>query len=172
MKVTSKEEMGLRCMMRLAERSHGNVTVTINDLAGAEGLTPGYVGKIISQLRRGGLVISIRGASGSIELSRPPGNITLADIISVLSTEEGSTGRVPIVEAGKARNCNRYPNCNLKAVWGTMAAIVENTLSKISLHDLVWGNTQSIIKEMGGHRVKYRTGVLTATVRKAKKESE
>jgi len=171
MKVTSKEEMGLRCMMRLAERSRGDRTVTISDLAKAEGLTPGYVGKIISQLRHGGLVKSIRGAGGSIELTQAPKDISLADIIIVLSGDDSGNTRVPIVEAGRMKNCNRYPNCNLKAVWGAMAAILQDTLSKVSLHDLVWGNPDTILKVIGGN-MGTQTNVLTATIRKNKKESK
>ena len=167
MKVTSKEEMGLRCMMRLAERSAGGRTVTINDLAQAEGLTPGYVGKLVSLLGRGGLVKSVRGAGGRIELSRPPESITLAEIIAVLSTQATNSKRVPIVEAGKAKNCNRYPNCNLKAVWGALAAIVEQTLSKVSLYDLVWGNPRSLVAEIGGNEGPENSSILTATIRKA-----
>lgn len=172
MKVTSKEEMGLRCMMRLAEQSSGDKQTSISDLAKAEGLKPGYVGKIISQLRHGGLVKSVRGAGGRIELTKPPEEITLDTIISVMSTEKSSR-HVPVIEAGKSTNCNRYPNCNMKAAWDAVARMVQESLSRVSLYDLIWGNPQSIIRAISGSTLTKNTKkihVITTTIRRQNKE--
>ncbi len=70
MKFSSTEEYGLRCMLQMA-RKGSQGTTTIVELAQKENLTPAYVAKIMSVLRKGGMVQSIRGQSGG--LSAGPG---------------------------------------------------------------------------------------------------
>ncbi|MBV9121820.1 MAG: Rrf2 family transcriptional regulator, partial [Planctomycetes bacterium] len=59
MKISSQEEYGLRCLLRLA-RAEG-ASLTIPEIAAAEGLSVPYVGKLLAVLRQAGLIDSVRG---------------------------------------------------------------------------------------------------------------
>src|SRR5579871_191905 len=83
MKITSQEEYGLRCLLRLARAEEGH-SLTIPEIAAAEGLSGPYVAKILAVLRQGGLIDSARGRAGGYRLAQPPADITLGRVLSVL----------------------------------------------------------------------------------------
>ncbi len=55
MKISSKEECGIRCMIQLASRGGESEVVTVKEIAEHEGLSPAYVGKLLWALSRSGL---------------------------------------------------------------------------------------------------------------------
>ena len=64
MKITSQEEYGLRCLLHVA-RAGQDGSMTILEIASAEGLSVPYVAKLLSVLRHSGLIDSERGRSGA-----------------------------------------------------------------------------------------------------------
>src|SRR2546426_7326421 len=71
MKLSAQEEYGLRCLLRVASAERSE-SVTIPAIAEAEGLSIPYVGKLMSVLRQGQFVDSVRGQTGGFVLSPPP----------------------------------------------------------------------------------------------------
>jgi DNA-binding IscR family transcriptional regulator len=57
MKITSQEEYGLRCLMRLARAEDGR-SLTIPEIAADEGLSFPYVAKLLAVLRQAGQQIA------------------------------------------------------------------------------------------------------------------
>ena len=70
MKLTSQEEYGLRCLLRIAREGDGG-NLTIPEISEAEGISAHYVAKLMGILRREGMVKSARGQTGGYTLSRP-----------------------------------------------------------------------------------------------------
>ena len=83
MKITSQEEYGVRCLLRLA-RVHGEQSLTIPEIAAAENLSAPYVGKLLAVLRQAGLIESVRGRTGGYHLTRPPEEIRLGGVLLAL----------------------------------------------------------------------------------------
>ncbi len=132
MKISAVEEHGLRCLMALSKAHFEQRPSTINSVAEAEGLTPQYVAKIASILRRGELVTSERGVKGGIRLARAPADITLADAIGVL---EGGPAKARSCLSGV--DCARHDACGLRNVWDTITRLMLGLLSRVTLADLV-----------------------------------
>lgn len=65
-----------------AEREY---KIGINELADMLDVSESYLSKIMTQLRKGGIVSSVPGVKGGYKLSRAASNITFLDVI--LSTE-------------------------------------------------------------------------------------
>src|SRR5437879_11704598 len=76
MKITSQEEYGLRCLLRLASAGEGQ-SLTIPEIATAEGMSAPYVAKLLSLLRQRGLIESVRGRSGGYSLAETPADLSL-----------------------------------------------------------------------------------------------
>jgi Rrf2 family protein len=74
------------------------------DIAERQHIPLPYLEQIFSKLRRAGLVEAVRGPQGGYTLARKPGDISLADIISVL---EG-----PIEPILCSMPENRHPHCH------------------------------------------------------------
>ena len=83
MKFSTTEEYGLRCMLQMAKKGPKGMT-TLVELSQKEGLTTAYVAKIMSILRKAGLVQSLRGQSGGYQLARDPREIDVNEVMEAL----------------------------------------------------------------------------------------
>lgn len=136
MKFSSTEEYGLRCMLQMAKKGPEGTT-TIVELAQKEALTPAYVAKIMSVLRRGNLVKSIRGQSGGYRLARPSSEINVNDVVEALggkffSKEEYCADATPGHLA-----CLHSMDCAIRSLWTGLDAAITGYLRKCRLSDLV-----------------------------------
>src|SRR4051812_36244089 len=83
MKITAQEEYGLRCLLRLAQGGERQ-SLTLPEIAAAEGLSVPYVAKLLGVLRQAGLIESVRGRAGGYRLARTPAEIGLGSVLRVL----------------------------------------------------------------------------------------
>ncbi len=63
MRLSSKERTSLRAMAELARR-YGQGPISLTDVAATEGLQLPYLERIAMDLRKAGLLVSVRGAHG------------------------------------------------------------------------------------------------------------
>ncbi len=135
MKLTSQEEYGLRCLLHLG-RQTGDGSLTIPEIARAEGISEAYVAKLMRVLRQGGFVVSARGQSGGYALSRRPAEINLGEALAVLG------GRLYDTEfcdrhAGEEHMCTHSIDCSIRSLWKSVQTSVDQLLTKISLNELL-----------------------------------
>ena len=135
MKLTSQEEYGLRCLLRVGRAGEGE-SLTIPELARAEGISEPNVAKMMRVLRRGGFVTSTRGQSGGYALSRPAGDIMVGQVLATLG---GRLYEPAFCEghSGLARSCAHMPDCSIRSVWRMVQQAVDQVLGKITLKDLL-----------------------------------
>lgn len=134
MKVSATEELGLRCLMRLADAWREGEYLTIPEVARREGMSPQYAAKLIAMLRRGGLVRSLRGVKGGVSLSRAPDAVTLTESLAALAGTPVRTG--PCMGPDGTR-CDRAAGCGLRSVWDRVTNVVTGVLDGVTLADLV-----------------------------------
>jgi Rrf2 family protein len=139
MKISAQEEYGLRCLLRLAQAEPGQ-SLTLPEVAAAEGLSVPYAGKLLAILRQGGLIESVRGRSGGYRLAQPPGSIGLGSLLLVLGEplfdEPGYCER----HAGSGTagaSCVHQGSCSLRPLWLTLEQWIRGTLDQITLADLL-----------------------------------
>jgi Rrf2 family protein len=82
MQIPAKAEYAIRALLTLAA---SDVSVSAEHLAQEQALPAKFLGAILSDLRRGGLVTSQRGPEGGFKMARDPDTITIADILRVVS---------------------------------------------------------------------------------------
>lgn len=75
-------EYALRAAVRLAEA--GERSLTTAEIAGDTNVPAGYLSKVLQQLTRAGLVRAVRGLGGGYRLSRPPGSLTVLDVVNAV----------------------------------------------------------------------------------------
>src|SRR5438045_3657145 len=137
MKITSQEEYGLRCLLRLGNADDGQ-SLTIPEIAAAEGLSAPYVAKLLAVLRQGGLIESVRGRSGGYRLAGSPADVTLGKILMVLGEPLFDDPGYCQRHAGKTEgNCVHHGGCTLRALWQTLEQWMRHTLDQITLADLL-----------------------------------
>jgi Rrf2 family protein len=138
MKITAQEEYGLRCLLRLAKAESGSITLP--EVAAAEGLSVPYVAKLMAVLRHAGLLDSVRGRSGGYKLAKPADEIGLGSLLLILGEPLFEEHEYCQKHAGtEAPNgvCTNKATCTLKSVWQTLETWMRRTLDQITLADLI-----------------------------------
>jgi Rrf2 family protein len=79
--ISAKVDYGVRALLVLAATSE---PMTAEALAKDQGLPGKFLGVILNDLRRAGIVVSHRGREAGYNLARPGTEVTLADVIRAL----------------------------------------------------------------------------------------
>lgn len=146
MKITSQEEYGLRCLLRLAHAGDGQ-SLTIPEVAAAEGLSVPYVAKLLAVLRQARLIDSARGRTGGYRLARSPRQIGLGSLLLVLGEplfDEPSYCERHAGTAAIGNNCVHHDACSLRALWQTLEQWMRASLDQITLADLLQREEQIV----------------------------
>ncbi len=135
MKVTPLEEYGIRLSLQIARKGPGG-SATIPELAKAEDLTPAYAAKVLSILRKGGVLTSLRGQSGGYLLSRDARDITVLDIMNAMGGKLCSAD-ICGKHAGKHEKCVHNTQCSVRSLWNGLEHFLNGLLSQYHLSDLL-----------------------------------
>ena len=81
---SAKCEYGIKAMLDLSINGGPELPVQVRVIADRAEIPEGFLEQIMSDLRKAGLVESVRGAHGGYRLARPPEEINLADVIEAI----------------------------------------------------------------------------------------
>jgi Rrf2 family protein len=129
--ISAKVDYGMRALLTLAARGE---PTTSEDLAREQGLPAKFLGSIMTDLRRAGLVVSQRGAEGGFRLGRAPKEIAVADVMRALDG--------PLAEVrGLRPESTTYDGAaeHLQDVWVAVRASLRAVLEQVTLEDVVRG---------------------------------
>ena len=129
MRVSAKVDYALRAAIELAVAAPEQVKG--ERIATAQAIPQKFLENILADLRNGGLVASQRGADGGYRLARPPGEITVADVIRVV---EGPIASV----RGERPDALDYVGSAvpLRDTWIELRAAMRGVLEQTTLADL------------------------------------
>ena len=133
--LTAQEEYGLRCALSLA-RVAPEESLTLSQIAEAEGLTTAYAGKLMRLLVQAGLVESTRGRTGGYSLTRDPASITVSEIVGPLGGPFYD-GEICTRSASASDLCVHNNDCAVRSVWSGLQGMVDQYLGQVTLSDLV-----------------------------------
>ena len=124
--------------MSAAARHCGFARVSAAELAAETGLPAPTVQKLVSKLTAAGLLRSVRGVGGGLQLARPAAAITLADIVEAVEVPIALTA---CVEHGK-HDCALEPTCTVRPHWGAVNDAMRGALANIPLTQLASTNPE------------------------------
>lgn len=131
---STRGEYGIRMMMDLA-RYYGRGPQALSEIARHEALPASYLEQLVGRLRRASLVISSQGAHGGYELSRPPIEITVGEVMRVL---EGPISPMICATEGETEAmCARQTFCGANVIWERVRDSVAQALDSLTLADLL-----------------------------------
>ena len=118
--------------MSAAARHCGGARVSAAQLAQETGLPAPTVQKLVSRLTAAGLLRSIRGAGGGLQLARPAAAISLADIVEAV---EGPIALTACVEQGR-HDCALERSCSVRPHWTVVNEALRGALAQVPLSRL------------------------------------
>ena len=119
--------------MSAAARHCGHARVSAAQLAEETGLPAPTVQKLVSKLSAAGLLRSVRGAGGGLQLARPAAAISLADIVEAV---EGPIALTACVDDGRHGDCGLECSCAVRPHWAMVNQTMRGALAGVSLTQL------------------------------------
>ena len=122
-------------MVQLGRR-YGTGPASLAEMAADEDLPRAYLEQLVMSLRDAGLVTSTRGAHGGYELSRPPQDIRMSEVLRAL---EGPIAPMLCAtdDPEHALVCDRSSRCTVNVLWVRVRDAISGALESMTLADLV-----------------------------------
>jgi Rrf2 family protein len=133
-KLTTQEEYGLRCLLQLARKDTGSLTIP--ELSRREGMSAANVAKIMRLLRRAGFVRSMRGQAGGYALARPPDQIVVSEVIGRLGGPMFDAGFCQR-HSGVEDSCAHLGQCSIRPVLRHVQQAIDEVLGRLTLASLL-----------------------------------
>ena len=131
--ITTRSRYALRAMIDIA-RHAGEGPVPTTDIARRQGVSAGYLERIMRRLVSAGLVSSRRGPGGGYVLVRPAARVSLADIVAAGGERVVST---PCTDEECGGVCPLAGDCPARAVWSGLNEASARYLGRQTLGGLV-----------------------------------
>ena len=138
MQITRETDYAIRCMCYLSGKE-GGVTM-VDEISKATDVPNSFLAKILQKLSKASLVKSRRGVKGGFELTLPPQEISLLQVIEAIQ------GPVAMnICALDETLCDRSSTCAIHPVWVELRKEVEKFLQKKNFEEFrisTEGNSQ------------------------------
>jgi Rrf2 family protein len=124
--ISQKTRYALRALLHLVEKGRG-APVQLGSIAEAQQVPRKYLELIMLDLKKAGIVASVRGPAGGYRLGRPPEEISFGEVIRTL---DGPIALVPCASVNfysKCGDCHNEETCAIRRV----LAVVRDTSAQI-----------------------------------------
>jgi len=120
-----------RIVLHLAGLGEG-ARVTVREITERRLLPAPFVRRIVAKLAAAGIVRTIRGAGGGIELARPASEVSLLDVVAAI--EDGIVLNRCVKDPTE---CPLSSACPVNAAWVEATGLVEAHLAEVKFSELV-----------------------------------
>lgn len=111
MRLTVYTDYTLRVMIYLAMKYRSGEVATIDEIAGAYGISRNHLMKIVNELAQSGFIETTRGRAGGARLARAPHSISLGEVVRMA---EKDFAVVQCQDRTFEADCAVFQACNLK----------------------------------------------------------
>lgn len=126
MKLSVKSDYAARAVLGLCRHYASGNAVRVEDLGTEHDIPPNYLVQILIELKAQGIAKSVRGKEGGYLLARPPGEITLGQVIRAI---HGTVFDTPALSD---------PKCppELRKAWNSLQTTLNTTADSITFQRL------------------------------------
>lgn len=130
MRISMKGDYGVRALIELALH-YGQGPVQCAEIAARQRIPEPYLDHLLTTLRRGGFIRSVRGPQGGHMLLKEPGEIRLDAVIESL---EGSLSPSGCLDPGS--ECESNGGCAQRSMWEEVYEATRGVLHRTTIADL------------------------------------
>jgi Rrf2 family protein len=144
MRISAKVDYGIRALTELAlVEGQQEGPVRREQIRAAQDIPVAFLENILLELKRAGIVASVRGQRGGFRLARPAAEITLAEVIRAIEGPLASVRGIRPEELEYAGSAE-----GLRDVWVAVRASVRSVLERVTIADLVGGRLPREVKRL------------------------
>jgi Rrf2 family protein len=141
-RVSAKVDYAVRALVELAASS-GDGPVKGEVIAAAQDIPLKFTENILSELRRGGVVASQRGAVGGYWLRVPAESVTVADVVRIVEGPLADVRGEPAEDVGY-----RGAAVALQDVWIATRATLRSVLEAVTIADIASGALPDVVRRL------------------------
>jgi Rrf2 family protein len=141
--LSQKARYALKAMLALA-RAGGDEPMLIGDIAEAENVPKKFLELILLDLKKRGLVHSLRGRSGGYILGKPPADISFAEIIRII---DGPLALAPCASRTAFRKCDDCEDVETCAIRKVLVHVRDSTADILEGRTLADGMSKRVRKK-------------------------
>ena len=123
----------MRAAIDLARNFETGDPVQVKDIAERQDIPKDYLSLIMVDLRKGGIVESVRGPRGGYRLSRQPSEISMGEVLEVL---EGPIQLLECTSDATTHQCSKHSACSMRSVWSSLTETIAGVLRRTTLAQL------------------------------------
>ena len=142
MRISAKVDYAVRAGVELAAATDEK-PVKAERIANAQGIPLNFLENILAELRHAGIVRSQRGAEGGFRLAKPPGAVTVADVIRAMEGPLASVRGGPPEDSTYGGAAAALPR-----VWIAVRANLRKVVEHVTLADVAGGKLPSAIDRL------------------------
>jgi Rrf2 family protein len=128
-----KNQYALRAIFELAKHMDQG-PVKISDIAEAQSIPLRFLEVILNQLKASGIVDSKRGFYGGYFLVKPPGQVSVGDVLRFLSRD---LPRDDCIACVSPESCPFDSQCAFSSLWNRVKKAAFNIYDETSFQDLI-----------------------------------
>jgi len=131
-RLSTRTRYGIRAILEVAA-NYGLGPIQIKVIAERQDISAKYLEQLMTMLKSGGFVRSIRGSKGGYLLAKPPNEITLSEVFIAL---EGPSA-ITVECVDNEDYCVRAVDCVARQIWIQVQKAIEGVLQAVTLQDMV-----------------------------------
>lgn len=147
MQISTKSRYAVRVMIELA-LNYRQGPLSLKEIARRQTLSEKYLEQIAHPLRAKGLIYSQKGNRGGYSLAKPPSEVTVYDIVTIM---EGAISPVACVDNPQA--CDRSSICAVSLVWSRLKDRIIEELRAHTLAELA--EEEAKLRKSGEEEIHY-----------------
>ncbi len=134
--LSTKSAYATRAVYELARAwNKGVKKLTLKEIVEKQDVPSDYMEKLLFQMKKVGIVKTIRGKNGGYALTRSPSEIRISDVVLAL---ENPIKRLNCLHhKDTAHTCGAFEECSIKYIWEEAYNAMVKTFSKYTFQDLV-----------------------------------
>jgi Rrf2 family iron-sulfur cluster assembly transcriptional regulator len=157
MRLTTKGRYAVTSMLDLALHQQRG-PIPLAGISARQDISLSYLEQLFAQLRRRGLVQSVRGPGGGYHLGKSAGHINIAEVIEAVNETTDAT------RCKGASDCQRGETCLTHHLWMDLSDQIRDFLGDITLADLVDRQEVRAISRDQGSRANNQDHTATSAI--------
>jgi len=130
--INKASQYGLRAVIYLSNPKIRYTTSSIQYIAKREEIPVAYLRKLVVDLKRAGIVRTIQGQYGGIQLAKDPAAISVLDILNAAGEEVQLNECVP-----KPFVCKQSKGCSIRPIWVEVTFSLRDYFDSTSIADVL-----------------------------------
>lgn len=132
MRISAKGRYALAAVICMAHKYSSGEYITVISISEKLGISKIYLEQVFSLLKRGKVVVSVKGSQGGYRLSQAPAKMTVLDVLSAVE--------MPLFEKAEETVMKKAPHIEAamrSAVFDILDSSIKNSMAKITVENLV-----------------------------------